>query len=204
MDSQDDASPFHQRIAFKVFRAVTLQEDSSSVSVMPPPPQVSLNFSHSFPKAEHGNRHCPYILHSSFSQQEPSCCLLSLPSLTAFISSSTHCIKNGFLLLLWHSDMFSSPRDSFTLFHRTFLVLLMYIFLVSGYSTTWLALLYPHTVRFPMDRFCLQAVFMKSPLTSSFSSLGISSHTQYPGFSNCLHCSALVLQVLFLQVSVYS
>lgn len=195
LDRQDCASLFHQRCAFRIFRPIIPQEDCSSVPVMFQLLHVSLIFSQSFPRAGHGKQHCPHALHSSCSQQDISWCR-TLFSHSVFISPSTDCIRNVFLLLLWRSDLFCSPKDSLTLFHRTIPELFIHVFWISGSSTIWLALQYPWRVWFPPGRLCLWAVFRKFPSTSSFSGLGNSFHTQSPSYSNCLCCSALLLLIL--------
>lgn len=195
LDRQDCASLFHQRCAFRIFRPVIPQEDCSSVPVMLQLLHVSLIFSQSFPRAGHGKQHCPHAMHSPCSQQDDSWCRTPF-SHSVFISSSTDCIRNVFLLLLWRSDLFCSPKDSLTLFHRTIPELFIHIFWISGSSTIWLALQYPWRVWFPPGRLCLWAVFRKFPSTSSFSGLGNSFHTQSPSYSNCLCCSALLLLLL--------
>ena len=127
MDSQNHASPFHQRFAFRVFRPVILQEDSSFVSAMLQPPQVSLTFSHSFPRAGHGNRHCPYVLHSSFSQQDSSCC--SSPILSLCLHFFFHSLLQKWFspppLALRHvlqswRQLHSVPQDSPSALHAHF------------------------------------------------------------------------------------
>lgn len=124
-------------------------------------------------------------------------------SYSAFISSSTDCIRTVFLFLLWHSDLFSSTKDSFTLFHRTVPKLFIHIFWISGFSTTWLALQYPYRVWFPPGRLCLRTIFRKSPSTSSFSSTGNSFKLNLPATSTAfaaLHSSSWLF---LLQVCVF-
>lgn len=125
-------------------------------------------------------------------------------SQSAFISSFNDCIRNVFLLLLWHSDLFASPRASFIVFHRTIPELFIHIFWISSFSAIWLAIQYTYRVWFPTGRLCLQAVFRKFPSTSSFSSIGNSFIPNLPATPTAfaaLHSSSwlFLLQVyLFL------
>lgn len=179
-----------------------MQKHSSFVPAGLKTPRVSLTFVTVSQVGGHGHRCCLYALHCIFPQQAPSCCNYSI--LSPCLHSFFLLYQKWFPALFWHSYMFFSPADSFSLLNRALPVFPVHIFLVSVSSKTWLAFQYLHSLWFPPDRMCSQAVLVKSPSASSFSSLRVSSHTQSPGFSSCLHHSSLLLQVLFPAIDCLS